>query len=84
MGRRSGEITELPEDPMLGYDDEYACVACEDEGCDDCPCADCGCCHCPGKCDGEHNCFADGCDCTSQETMAREAHARGEAHWSDK
>lgn len=27
-------------------------------------CDDCGCCHCSGECDGEHDCFAAGCECT--------------------
>lgn len=27
-------------------------------------CDDCGCCHCGGDCDGEHDCFAAGCECT--------------------
>ncbi len=27
-------------------------------------CDECGCCHCGGGCDGEHNCFAAGCECT--------------------
>ncbi len=27
-------------------------------------CPDCGCCHCEGGCDGEHDCFTAGCDCT--------------------
>lgn len=33
----------------------------------DVSCLDCECCHCPGKCEGEHNCFAAGCECATRE-----------------
>lgn len=33
----------------------------------DVSCEDCGCCHCSGKCKGEHNCFAKGCECSIRE-----------------